>query len=495
MSKSKLVEYSFHDSLMAGTVVNGRKLLHSIIALRELKNVLPPLSQVEREQLKQNIKNDGAIREPITLTRVDIGFPDKQKPYYVITDGHNRNEIKEELEIEEIKVTCSYIIKNFKTLDEAKNWMLANNLGRRSLSESQKAEYALKLSRTFAGKRGGDVKSEEAKKQEQKEQNAPFDEDKKASEKVAKALNVKESKAKRLIREGKAVETLKGAGDTEYIKAYDNKEVTKGELLERAKSIESGDAQPGERTNAQQKKIDRAIDMLKRSGTAKAKTALNEFEAENITDNKLVEIANELKEEGKIKPKKKKATNITRSHELADEMRHILEKGEWLEQLIQSIHPSATGKPYKSTLKSFFREIVIREENGKTTRKGKEAFDRYRIDFLTVCQPKNTVFRPLVVGIEIKIDEHDMRTNYEKIETYRQYCDYFFLATSGGLLEAAKEVQAGSKIEGIGLIKCGLLVDDKSEIVTLANPYKVPDSNAMKMAHELLIKEMRYGGE
>lgn len=449
-----------------------------IVILPELKNLLKPLSKVEREQLKSNIKNDGRIREPITVTQVIFDGA----PKYVIVDGHNRFEIKEELTDEGIslKGSSDFIKMNFESFDHIKDWMRANNVGRRNLTESEKAEYALELSRKFAGKRGGDVKSKGAK---QKEQNAPHEKPQKAVEKVAEVMEINPHKAKRLVREGKAIETLKDAGEAEVVEAYDSKKITKAELLKKAENT---------------KKLNGAIDALKRSGTAKAKTALNELKAGNLTDEKVIDIAEELKADGKVKRKKPKAKNITRSHEMAGEMRAILEGGQWLEGLIQNVYPSSSGKPYKTTLSSFFREVVIREENGKNTRKSKEAFDRYRVDFVAVCQPKNTVFRPWVIGIEIKLDEHDLRANYRKVKTYREYFDYFFLAVPDGLVNVAKGAQKeNADIKGIGLISCGLMNDGvkDSRIIYTPPQYEVSEINARKMAHELLVKQMRYGGE
>lgn len=453
-------------------------LSSSIIILPELENLLKPLSETERKQLKLNIKNDKLIREPITVTPVALDGVVN----YAIVDGHNRHAIEKELidEAISLKSITKYIIKNFESFEEVKEWMRANNVGRRNLTESQKAEYALELSRKFAGKRGGDVKSKGAK---QKAQNAPHEKPQKAVEKVAEVMEINPHKAKRLVKEGKAIEALKEAGKEEVIQEYDSKKITKAELLKKAENT---------------KKLNRAVDAIKRSGTAKAKTTLNEIKAGNLTDEKVIDIAEELKADGKVKPKKQKAKNVTRSHEMADEMRAILEEGQWLEGLIQNVYPSSSGKPYKTTLSSFFREVVIREENGKSTRKGKEAFDRYRVDFVAVCQPKNTVFRPWVIGIEIKLDEHDLRANYRKVKTYREYFDYFFLAVPDGLVNVAKGAQKeNADIKGIGLISCGLMNDGvkDSRIIYTPPQYEVSEMNARKMAHELLVKQMRYGGE
>lgn len=85
----------------------------------ELKALIPPLSPEERSQLEQNLLNEGC-RDPLVL------WGD------TLLDGHNRYEICQEhgLDFDTIAV-------DLPDLDAAKDWMDANQLGRRNLSPVQ----------------------------------------------------------------------------------------------------------------------------------------------------------------------------------------------------------------------------------------------------------------------------------------------------------------------------------------------------------------------
>ncbi len=81
------------------------------------RDLIRPLSKEEYQQLEINIRNDGC-REPITVWND------------YIVDGHNRYEICTRLGIP-YKVTYVY----FESNEEAIDWICANQLGRRNISE------------------------------------------------------------------------------------------------------------------------------------------------------------------------------------------------------------------------------------------------------------------------------------------------------------------------------------------------------------------------
>ena len=91
----------------------------------EFKKLIPPLSNEEYEQLRENIKNEG-VRDPIIIWN------------NTIIDGHNRYEIAKEL-----NVTFKTVEKNFANSDEAKIWVIKNQLGRRNLIPAQRVKLAL----------------------------------------------------------------------------------------------------------------------------------------------------------------------------------------------------------------------------------------------------------------------------------------------------------------------------------------------------------------
>lgn len=93
----------------------------------ELKTMIPPLSTDEFEQLKQNIISDGC-REPLVVWNGTI------------VDGHNRYQIccKHEIQFETVE-------KDFENKEQAVEWVIKNQFGRRNLSIMQRSELALKL--------------------------------------------------------------------------------------------------------------------------------------------------------------------------------------------------------------------------------------------------------------------------------------------------------------------------------------------------------------
>lgn len=101
---------------------------------REFQNLIPALSDEERQQLEANIVEHGGARDPLVVWQRD-GAAD------ILLDGHNRYEICERLglpyEVEHLE---------FGTRDEAADWIDRNQLGRRNLS---KQDYKLLLGRRY----------------------------------------------------------------------------------------------------------------------------------------------------------------------------------------------------------------------------------------------------------------------------------------------------------------------------------------------------------
>ena len=98
--------------------------LKDLIIDEELRNLIPPLSVEEFNQLEQNIITDGIVREPIVIW----------KDENIICDGHNRYKIL--LDHPEIPFTICE--KEFASRYDVIEWMCANQLGRRNLSELQR---------------------------------------------------------------------------------------------------------------------------------------------------------------------------------------------------------------------------------------------------------------------------------------------------------------------------------------------------------------------
>lgn len=94
---------------------------------KEFQALIPPLSQEELKQLEENIKSDGC-RDALVIWGG------------VIIDGHNRYRICQENDI-----PFKTEEKGFDSREEAIEWIIRNQFGRRNLSFAQRSELALRL--------------------------------------------------------------------------------------------------------------------------------------------------------------------------------------------------------------------------------------------------------------------------------------------------------------------------------------------------------------
>lgn len=122
---------------------------------REFQEKIPPLTEAEFEQLRENILNDGEVYEPIAVWNG------------IIVDGHNRwKVIQEHPEI-------PYRIKEMPFADkwEAFDWMYKKQLGRRNLSEEQKRYLIGKMYEARKRMQGGTGANQHTTGKEQTGQN------------------------------------------------------------------------------------------------------------------------------------------------------------------------------------------------------------------------------------------------------------------------------------------------------------------------------------
>lgn len=99
-----------------------------MIVIREVfKKLISPLSEEEYSLLEESICKEGC-RDPLTLWE------------NILIDGHNRYEIckKHDIPFETRKLA-------FKNEDEAKTWIITNQIARRNLIPLEKAELAIRL--------------------------------------------------------------------------------------------------------------------------------------------------------------------------------------------------------------------------------------------------------------------------------------------------------------------------------------------------------------
>lgn len=99
----------------------------------DIKNLIPPLSEAEYELLEESISTHGL------LNSIQLGYIEEGAPF--ILDGHNRFEICQKL-----GVNCRYSKESilFGSLDEAKIWIIENQLARRIVSDFVRGELVLK---------------------------------------------------------------------------------------------------------------------------------------------------------------------------------------------------------------------------------------------------------------------------------------------------------------------------------------------------------------
>ncbi len=108
----------------------------------ELQNFITPLSEDSRLQLEENIKLNGCL-DPLTLW-------ERKNGDLVLVDGHNRYQI-----CSDHHIPFRVRIIRFGSEEEAKDWMINHQLGRRNLNPDQLSYFrGLKYER-MKKKRGG----------------------------------------------------------------------------------------------------------------------------------------------------------------------------------------------------------------------------------------------------------------------------------------------------------------------------------------------------
>ncbi|MFY7826592.1 MAG: hypothetical protein ACOVQ4_05680 [Flectobacillus sp.] len=174
------------------SLLNHEAIKQQITILEELKELIPPLQNEELAQLEKNILAEGC-REALMIwqTTANIAFPtstDTSK-IYVLIDGHNRYGI-----CQKHKIDFKIHLVSFNSLQEVKEYMIDNQLGRRNLIPEQ-ASY-------LRGLRYNAEKQEKGKyqREDHKGQNVPYDTELKkeaTATRLAKQYNVSEKTIKR----------------------------------------------------------------------------------------------------------------------------------------------------------------------------------------------------------------------------------------------------------------------------------------------------------
>ncbi|NLR93282.1 ParB N-terminal domain-containing protein [Flammeovirga agarivorans] len=105
----------------------------SVHVLPELKKWIRPLTSSERQNLKESIEKEG-VRDPLTFFYMENG----QK---ILLDGHNRFEIVNELGGADYGYEFEEVIVDIDNIEDAKLWMIKNQIGKRNLSKREMSFY------------------------------------------------------------------------------------------------------------------------------------------------------------------------------------------------------------------------------------------------------------------------------------------------------------------------------------------------------------------
>jgi len=120
----------------SGSLVQQESIKDRILILPELESLIPALTDDEYSQLEMNIRQEGC-REALLLwnTTFDkIGQPDNGDAVYVLIDGHNRYGI-----CQRNRIDFKILLRDFPDLEQVKNYMIDNQLGRRNLTPERMA--------------------------------------------------------------------------------------------------------------------------------------------------------------------------------------------------------------------------------------------------------------------------------------------------------------------------------------------------------------------
>lgn len=204
------------DNILQGALkahhsIGVDSIIDKIVIRDEFKELIPPLSDDELQQLEQNILSEG-VRDPIIVWA--------QEGSFILIDGHNRYSIckKHGLDFPYKKIP-------FADSDEAKTWMLTNQLGRRNLSPSQQSY--------LRGLRYIQEKSQGKRSDLTSGQNVQKSDPESTAERLAKEYSVSD---KTIIRDGDFAKGIERIGEkAPHVK----KEILKGKSKLRKQDIQS----------------------------------------------------------------------------------------------------------------------------------------------------------------------------------------------------------------------------------------------------------------
>lgn len=188
----------------------------------EFRDKIPPLTEAEFEQLRENILADGEVYEPIVVWDGTI------------IDGHNRwRIICENWELLKDK----YRVRQMDFADKwaAIEWMYKKQLGRRNLTEQQRELLVGKMYQARKKSNGGDRRSKDFSVV----QNEPLkDKPKSTAEAIARELGIGVTTVKRSEQFAKGVDAIKEAAPAAADKILKGEVIVTKELIRSVPKME-----------------------------------------------------------------------------------------------------------------------------------------------------------------------------------------------------------------------------------------------------------------
>lgn len=120
-------------------LISNETIKQKIVILDELKNLIEPLQEEELQGLEKNIIENGCKDSLIVWqTTEKVINPESitDTELFVLVDGHNRYKI-----CTKHNIPFNVMLMFFTSLQDAKNYMLDLQMGRRNLSQIQMAYY------------------------------------------------------------------------------------------------------------------------------------------------------------------------------------------------------------------------------------------------------------------------------------------------------------------------------------------------------------------
>jgi len=209
---------------------------------KEFRDLLPGLSDDELRQLRDNIINDGEIRDPLIVWDG------------ILIDGHNRHDVWSNLTPEEKKKLPkpSIVLKKFGSREEAMDWMVKKQLGQRNLSTKDRA-YLVGLK--YEAKKKNVAENLKNASKSPKVQNEPLGDT--ASE-VADEVGESRSQVKRDVKFKRAIDSI----EKQLGKDAKKELMDKKNKVSKSKIVEIGELSP----EKMQAALDRAMGRGEPSG-------------------------------------------------------------------------------------------------------------------------------------------------------------------------------------------------------------------------------------